>query len=94
MALDAAVTALLARHTEISQRHGRYDLRASAMSYYNKGLLALRVTLDDDRMVATAETLCAVMLLAYCQVILNHVAKFVRATGDSDKFFLLLGTNR
>lgn len=38
------------------------------MSYYSQGLAALRVALDDEHTAVTSETLCAVMLLVYCQV--------------------------
>ena len=67
-ALDAAAHALLARYAKISLRQNASNSQVSAMLYYNRGLSALRVALDDERMANTAETLCAVMLLVYCQV--------------------------
>ena len=69
-ALDAAVTALLARHAETSMRQDQTDPRAPAAVAYNRALTALRLTLADPDKIATSETLCAVLLLTYCQVII------------------------
>ena len=67
-ALDAAAAALVTRHTELSLKQDSCDPRAPAALEYNRGLSALRTVLDDQRAAKSAETLCAVMMLIYCQV--------------------------
>ena len=67
-ALDAAANALLARHAEISLRQNESNSQVPAMMYYNQGLSALRDALKDEQTATSMETLCAVMLLVYCQV--------------------------
>lgn len=67
-ALDAALTALLARHTEASLRKDQSDPRAPVVKFYNRALMALREILDDKSQNSTSGTLCAVMMLMFCQV--------------------------
>lgn len=67
-ALDAAVNALLARHTELSLRQNNSSLEIPAALYYSKALSALRVSLQDEQTATSTETLFAVILLMYCQV--------------------------
>lgn len=68
-ALDASVAALLARHSETSRRQDQSDPRAESVLEYLRGLTALRTVLSDaHKTVVDSETLCAVMLLFYCQV--------------------------
>jgi hypothetical protein len=71
-ALDTATVALLARHTETSLRQDQTDPRAPAVVEYNRALAALRKTLDDAAEATSIETLCAVLMLVYCQVI-THI---------------------
>lgn len=67
-ALDAAVNALLARHTQLSLRQNDSNSQIPVALYYSKALSALRVNLQDEQTATTTETLFAVILLMYCQV--------------------------
>lgn len=69
-ALDAAVGALLARHTETSQRQDQTDPQAPAAREYYRAVAILRANLGSKDIPPIAETCCTVMLLTYCQVCL------------------------
>ena len=69
-ALDTATVALLERHTETSLKEDQTDPRAPAVIEYNRALAALRKILDDATESTSIETLCAVLMLVYCQVII------------------------
>ncbi|KAL9116187.1 MAG: hypothetical protein Q9227_000558 [Pyrenula ochraceoflavens] len=48
-------------------RQDQSDPQAPAVLHYNRGLANLRSTLKDARKASETETLCAAMLLAFCQ---------------------------
>lgn len=67
-ALDAAVAALLASHTNLITARGKeVVVSIESLTKYSQAVKTLRVTLDDPITACTTETLCAVTLLLICQ---------------------------
>jgi len=65
-ALDAAATSLALSHVRYST--GRRDAAPEELKAYINALKVLRNCLDDPVVARDANTLCAVMLLLFCQV--------------------------
>jgi hypothetical protein len=67
-ALDDAAAAILARHAEVARREDQTDPNAASALALNKALASLRVEVRNSGASVSTETLCAVVLLAFCQV--------------------------
>jgi hypothetical protein len=65
-ALDAAATSLALSHVRFS--NGRKDAAPEELTAYINALSVLRNCLNDSNVARDANTLCAVMLLLFCQV--------------------------
>jgi hypothetical protein len=65
-ALDAAATSLALSHVRFST--GRKDAAPEELTAYINALSVLRNCLNDPNVARDANTLCAVMLLLFCQV--------------------------
>ena len=68
-ALDAAATSLALSHVRYST--GRRDAAPEEIKAYINALKVLRGCLDDAEVARDANTLCAVMLLLFTQVIMH-----------------------
>jgi hypothetical protein len=67
-ALDDAAAAILARHAEVASRGDQTDPNAAPALALNKALASLRVEIRNCKGDVGTDTLCAVILLAFCQV--------------------------
>lgn len=67
-ALDAATAALLARHAEAALRQDQTVSQAPVVAAYGQALSALRTTLDEPDQASSIETICAILILTFCQV--------------------------
>jgi hypothetical protein len=76
-ALDAAATSLALSHVRYST--GRRDAAPEELKAYINALKVLRTCLDDPVVARDANTLCAVMLLLFCQV---RIHQFEREKGE------------
>ncbi|KEF60824.1 uncharacterized protein A1O9_02386 [Exophiala aquamarina CBS 119918] len=79
-ALDAAASALVASHRRFNS--GIKVASVDELTKYQYALSQLRSTLDDSALAASANTLCAVMLLMICQYFIGLIGNAFTSHSD------------